>query len=156
MVTTIYTNTLLISWTWNQSLQEVHNNDLYEKVQQYSPLWSELRRCVQVEMVILGSPSLTVCTVSVDVKQPWTLHFGKTMNLSGCMLDCLYIVTSLKMLFGCLYHVTPLKMLFGGLYHVTPLKMFGGLYHVTSLKLYSLLHDHILCGHFGCLKFPCF
>ena len=30
---------------------------------------SELRRCVKVEVAILGSPSLIVRTVSVDVKQ---------------------------------------------------------------------------------------
>ena len=30
---------------------------------------SELRSCVKVEVDVLGSPSLTVCTVSVDVKQ---------------------------------------------------------------------------------------
>ena len=30
---------------------------------------SELRSCVKVEMDVLGSPSLTVFTVSVDVKQ---------------------------------------------------------------------------------------
>ena len=30
---------------------------------------SELRSCVKVEMAVLGSPSLIVCTVSVDIKQ---------------------------------------------------------------------------------------
>ena len=30
---------------------------------------SELRSCVKVEVAVLGSPSLTVRTVSVDVKQ---------------------------------------------------------------------------------------
>ena len=32
-------------------------------------LQSELRSCVKVEVAVLGSPSLTVRTVSVDVKQ---------------------------------------------------------------------------------------
>ena len=30
---------------------------------------SELRSCVKIEVDVLGSPSLTVLTVSVDVKQ---------------------------------------------------------------------------------------
>ena len=34
----------------------------------------ELRSCVKVEVAVLGSPSLTVLTVSVDVKQHWTLQ----------------------------------------------------------------------------------
>ena len=36
-----------------------------------SPMFgqSELRSCVKVEVDVLGSPSLTVLTVSVDVKQ---------------------------------------------------------------------------------------
>ena len=29
----------------------------------------ELKSCIKVEMAVLGSPSLTVPTVSVDVKQ---------------------------------------------------------------------------------------
>ena len=29
----------------------------------------ELRRCVKVEVVVLGSPSLIILTVSVDVEQ---------------------------------------------------------------------------------------
>ena len=29
----------------------------------------QLRSCVKVEVAVLGSPSLIVCTVSVDVKQ---------------------------------------------------------------------------------------
>ena len=33
---------------------------------------SELRSCVKVEVDVLGSPSLIVPTVSVDVKQHWT------------------------------------------------------------------------------------
>ena len=33
---------------------------------------SELECCVKVEVVVLGSPSLTVLTVSVDVKQHWS------------------------------------------------------------------------------------
>ena len=33
---------------------------------------SECRSCVQVEVAVLGSPSLIVRTVSVDVKQHWT------------------------------------------------------------------------------------
>ena len=32
-------------------------------------LSSELRSCVKVEVDVLGSPSLIVCTVSVDIKQ---------------------------------------------------------------------------------------
>ena len=32
-------------------------------------LFIELRRCVKVEVAILGSPSLIVLIVSVDVKQ---------------------------------------------------------------------------------------
>ena len=31
--------------------------------------WSELGSCVKVEVAVLGSPSLTVLLVSVDVKQ---------------------------------------------------------------------------------------
>ena len=38
----------------------------------HSPVVSELRSCVKVKVAILGSLSLTVCTVSVDVKQHWT------------------------------------------------------------------------------------
>ena len=34
---------------------------------------TELRSCVKVEVDVLGSPSLTVPTVSVDVKQHWTV-----------------------------------------------------------------------------------
>ena len=34
-------------------------------------IWSELRSCVKVEVAI-GSSSLIVRTVSVDVKQNWT------------------------------------------------------------------------------------
>ena len=33
---------------------------------------SELRSCVKVEVAVLGSPSLIIRTVSVDVKQHWT------------------------------------------------------------------------------------
>ena len=33
---------------------------------------TELRRCVKVEVAVLGSPSLTVLIVSVGVKQHWT------------------------------------------------------------------------------------
>ena len=32
-------------------------------------VYSELRSCVKVEVAVLGSPSLIVSTVSVDVKQ---------------------------------------------------------------------------------------
>ena len=31
--------------------------------------WTELRSCVKVEVAVLGSPSLIVFMVSVDVKQ---------------------------------------------------------------------------------------
>jgi len=31
--------------------------------------YSELRKCVKIEVVVLGSLSLIVCMVSVDVKQ---------------------------------------------------------------------------------------
>ena len=34
---------------------------------------TELRSCVKVEVAVLGSPSLTTLTVSVDVKQHWTV-----------------------------------------------------------------------------------
>ena len=33
---------------------------------------TELRSCVKVELAVLGSPSLVVFPVSVDVKQHWT------------------------------------------------------------------------------------
>ena len=33
---------------------------------------SEMRNCVNIEVAVLGSSSLTVRTVSVDVKQHWT------------------------------------------------------------------------------------
>ena len=33
------------------------------------PRQSEVRRCVKVEVAVLGSPSLTVLMVSVDAKQ---------------------------------------------------------------------------------------
>ena len=32
----------------------------------------ELRSCVKVEVAVLGSPSLIILVVSVDVKQHWT------------------------------------------------------------------------------------
>ena len=34
-----------------------------------SPFIPELRSCVKVEVAVLGSPSLIVCTIFVDVKQ---------------------------------------------------------------------------------------
>ena len=37
----------------------------------HHPQWSELRSCVKVEVAVLGSPSLIVLIVSVDVKQHW-------------------------------------------------------------------------------------
>ena len=36
---------------------------------------SELRSCVKVEVAVLGSPSLIILMVSVDVKQQWTWTF---------------------------------------------------------------------------------
>ena len=33
---------------------------------------TELRSCVKVEVAVLGSPTLIVRSVSVDVKQHWT------------------------------------------------------------------------------------
>ena len=33
--------------------------------------------CVKVEVAVLGSPSLTVLTVSVDVRQRWTCTWGR-------------------------------------------------------------------------------
>ena len=36
---------------------------------QYGRRYLELRSCVKVEVAVLGSPSLTVLMVSVDVKQ---------------------------------------------------------------------------------------
>ena len=38
---------------------------------------AELRSCVKVEVDVLASQSLTVRTVSVDVKQPWNLLTSK-------------------------------------------------------------------------------
>ena len=35
-------------------------------------LFTEFRSCVKVQLAVLGSPSLIVPTVSVDVKQQWT------------------------------------------------------------------------------------
>ena len=40
---------------------------------------SELRSCVKVEVAFLGSPSLTVLMVSVDVKQHWTVVRGQEL-----------------------------------------------------------------------------
>ena len=37
-----------------------------------SPFIPELRSCVKVEVAVLGSPSLIVCTISLDVKQQRT------------------------------------------------------------------------------------
>ena len=37
---------------------------------------TELKICVKVEVEVLGSPSLTVGTVSVDIKQHWTGQTG--------------------------------------------------------------------------------
>ena len=34
--------------------------------------WTELRSCVKVEATVLGTPSLIVRMISVDVKQHWT------------------------------------------------------------------------------------
>ena len=34
----------------------------------------DLRSCVKVEVNLLGSPSLTVPVVSVDIKQHWTSY----------------------------------------------------------------------------------
>ena len=39
------------------------------------PLCAELRSCVKVEVDVLGSQSLIVRTISVDVKQQWTWTF---------------------------------------------------------------------------------
>ena len=38
---------------------------------------SELRSCVEVEVAVLGSPSLIVRTVSVDVKQEGVWRWGE-------------------------------------------------------------------------------
>ena len=42
-------------------------------------LFTELRSRVKEEVGVLGSPSLTVCTVSVDVKQHRTKEFISTL-----------------------------------------------------------------------------
>ena len=44
---------------------------------------TELWSCVKVEMAVLGSPSLIVLVVSVDVKQPWTN--GMPSELRSCV-----------------------------------------------------------------------
>ena len=41
----------------------------------------ELRSCVKVEVVVLGSPSIIVLVVSVDEKQHWT----RTTGLTSCV-----------------------------------------------------------------------
>ena len=48
---------------------------------------TELRGCVKVEVAVLGSPSLIVLMVSVDVKQHWTTHDraqGLCESRGGC------------------------------------------------------------------------
>ena len=49
---------------------------------------TELRSCVKVEVAVLGSPSLIVLTVSVDVKQHWTnsTRFRSQRNLAGYVI----------------------------------------------------------------------
>ena len=46
---------------------------------------TELRSCVEVEVTVLGSPSLIVLMVSVDVKQHWTWSWSlwRSLWLSG-------------------------------------------------------------------------
>ena len=44
---------------------------------------TELRRCVKVEVDVLGSPSLMVRTVSVDVKQHNTLRAQELCESRG-------------------------------------------------------------------------
>ena len=44
--------------------------------------WGEFRSCVKEEVAVLGSPSLTVCTVSVDVKQHWNKNVGELRHVS--------------------------------------------------------------------------
>ena len=44
----------------------------------------ELRRCVKVEVAVLGSPSLIVLMVSVDVKQHCTRGQDRGQELSEC------------------------------------------------------------------------
>ena len=46
-------------------------------------LKAELRRCVKVEVAVLGSSSLTVRTVSVDVKRHWTVDVKS--DLRSCV-----------------------------------------------------------------------
>ena len=41
---------------------------------------SEVRSCVEMKVVVLGSPSLTVRTVSVNVKQHWTWSWRLPRN----------------------------------------------------------------------------
>ena len=44
------------------------------------PKQSEPRRCVKVEVAVLGSPSLIVLMVSVDIKQQLKKTKNKTKN----------------------------------------------------------------------------
>ena len=49
-----------------------HNNQKATQTQKHpitKPITRELGSCVKVEVAVLGSPSLIVLTVSVDVKQ---------------------------------------------------------------------------------------
>ena len=65
IVSTVSVDTVsLRGWTTNEPLRNVHSSGI---------LWrgSELRSCVKVEVDVLGSPSLIVRTVSVDVEQHW-------------------------------------------------------------------------------------
>ena len=48
---------------------------------------SEVRNCVKVEVAVLGSPSLIVLFVSVDVKQHWRVHY------SALALACRWVQT---------------------------------------------------------------
>ena len=51
---------------------------------------SEFRSCVKVEVAVLGSPSLTVLMVSVEVKQHWTWTILKMFL--WCSSSTLYLL----------------------------------------------------------------
>ena len=47
---------------------------------------SEFRSCVKVEVAVLGSPSLIVRTVSVDVKQHWRTELKSCVKVEVAVL----------------------------------------------------------------------
>ena len=53
----------------DERMINIHYYNNYKNYYYYYYQSPELRSCVKVEVAVLGSPSLTVLTVSVDVKQ---------------------------------------------------------------------------------------